>query len=79
MALARQPTGADPVVTAPVVGELEEVGPGGDIELLLNGGGHLAVAVDLPQARQEVSIWHDARGRDAVAQVLDVGVVTMQL
>jgi hypothetical protein len=79
VALASEPAGAGPVVAAPVVGELEEVHPWGHVQLFLEGGGHLAVAVDLPEAGYQVGVRHHPRGGDAVAQLVGVGIVPLEL
>jgi hypothetical protein len=76
--LLGQAMGGGPVVTAPVVGEVEPVHAVDQVELLEQALLHLAVPVDLPEPGQQVDVGHEAGGPDAVAQVELLGVVVVE-
>ena len=66
-------SGGYPVVSAPVVRELEVVFSLYQLKPALKECADLAVAVDLPQSRDEVGVGGQPGGADAVAKVIDVG------
>ena len=68
--LRRELPRRDPVVAPPVVRELEQVLARLHVEALLEVADQLGVAVDLPDARQEVDVADHRRRRDPVDVVL---------
>ena len=75
---ALQASGVDAVVPAPVVGELEVVVSGGDVERSADGAGDAAVAVDGPDVGEGVEVGHERRGAHAVVEVVLVRRVLRQ-
>lgn len=69
----------DAVVPPPIVGPLEEVAPGIKTKPIDQRRSDLRVTVDFPEPRHQVKVG-DRPGRpDAVADIIDLRIVTLQL
>ena len=79
LGLALEPPRGDAVVAPPVVGELEVARPRLEPQRPLEPLRDLRVAVDLPEAGEQVHVADDARRDHAVAEVVDVGRVVPEL
>jgi len=77
--LAREPPRGDSVVAPPVVREFEDVSPPPDVERLFDVPHHLRIAVDLPEAGDQVNVPDDLWRGDPVAEIVDLWRVPLEL
>src|SRR2546428_10919552 len=79
MAHTREPPRCYPVVATPIIREFEKVAAGRDVKLSRNALHDFRVAINLPEARDQVHIRKESVCRDAVSEIVCVWGVIVQL